>query len=146
MVRLPNLVTLSVDIEVFDAIATLIRRGISGAPVVSTDGSFLGVFSEKCVMRVLVEAAYEQHPVGRIDAWLDTDCRAVSEDADIFSIADIFLRTSYRRLPVLRDGKLLGQISRRDVVSAVHRLIQEADSKQTAFQRLSVLMETKHRR
>lgn len=114
-----NLTTLSPHADVFEAIGNLLKNRISGAPVVDDERNFLGVFSEKTSMRVLVDAAYEQLPSTEVGAFTNTDFgRVISEDTDLLHCARLFLQTPYRRLPVLRDGKLVGQVSRRDVLAA----------------------------
>ena len=118
MVR--DLITLAPQMVVFDGCDLLLRHQISGAPVVDESHKLLGVFSEKDCLRVLVNAAYEQLPTTRINAFLQADCQTVEEDTDLLTIAQLFLNNSYRRLPVVRDGKLVGQISRRDVLRAVN--------------------------
>lgn len=113
-----DLITLSPETNVFAAVDTLIKNQISGAPVVDQNQRLLGVFSEKSVMKVLVEAAYEQVPVDRVDALMNKDPQTISENTLLVSMAQIFLTSPARRLPVLRDGVLVGQVSRRDVIRA----------------------------
>ena len=113
-----RLVTLQPSTDVFAGIKTLIKNKISGAPVVDSEGRLLGVFSEKCSMQVVIDAAYEGLPTNKISAFMDTDPQTVDEDAGLLTIANVFLITPRRRLPVLKDGILVGQISRRDVISA----------------------------
>ena len=118
-----SLVTLSPRTDVFQAIGYLLKNHISGAPVIDSDNSFLGVFSEKNSMSVLVQAAYEQLPSTEVGAFMNTDFeRTITEEVDVQRCAERFLRTPYRRLPVLRDGKLVGQVSRRDVIQSQHDL------------------------
>lgn len=113
-----HLVTLRPHADVFDAIGHLLKHSISGAPVVDEHGLFRGVFSEKTSMRVLVSAAYDRLPSTEVAAFADTDeRRIISEDTDLLTCAQMFIDTSYRRLPVLSDGKLVGQVSRRDVLA-----------------------------
>jgi len=113
-----KLVTLGPETNVYDAVRILIKNKISGAPVVDQDNRLLGVFSEKSVMRVLVETAYEQVPANRIDSLMNEQPRTIDENTQLVTMAQIFLTSECRRLPVLRDGKLIGQVSRRDVVAA----------------------------
>ena len=118
-----RLVTLSPEMDVFEAIGLLLKNRISGAPVVDQQRNFLGIFSEKTSMQVLISAAYEQLPTCRVEAFMNKDpLRVIGEETSLLAIAQLFLDTPYRRLEVLRDGRLLGQISRRDVLRAEHHL------------------------
>ncbi len=128
MVR--DLVTLAPDTDVFEAIGHLLKNSISGAPVVDGERKYLGVFSEKTSMKVLIDAAYEQVPSTKVAAFANTDFRRViSEETDLLSCAQMFLDTPYRRLPVLRDGKLVGQVSRRDVLIHAHLVSSEVQDR-----------------
>ena len=49
----------------------------------------------------------------------DGHVETISEDTDIFEAAQLFLTKHFRRFPVLRDGKLVGQISQKDIMKAV---------------------------
>lgn len=122
-IMVTRLVTLPAEMDVFDAIGLLLKNRISGAPVVDGDGMFLGIFSEKTSMQVLISAAFDQLPTSRVGAYMNEDSqRVIDEDLNLLAIAQIFLDTPYRRLEVLRDGRPLGQISRRDVLRAQHHL------------------------
>lgn len=114
-----GLVTLRPEMDVVEGIGQLLKHRISGAPVLDESGSFLGVLSERYSMRVLIDAAYEQLPTSEVGPFMNTDFgRVISENADLVEVAEIFLKQYYRRLVILRDGKLQGQISRRDVLQA----------------------------
>lgn len=118
-----KLITLTADMDVFEAIGYLLKHRISGAPVIDADRRFLGSFSEKTSMRVLIDSAVDQLPTATVGAFMNTDTqRVIHEDLDVLSVAEMFIRTPYRRLPVLRDGRLVGQVSRRDVLKAGHHL------------------------
>ena len=114
-----KLVTLCPTMDVFEAIDVLLRKRISGAPVVDHHGCFLGIFSESSSMRVIVNAAYDGLPDAGLMAFVDTDPPTVSPDTDMLTICQTFLDQATRRLPVLKDGVLLGQVSRRDVMRKV---------------------------
>lgn len=125
-IMVKRLVTLRPELDVMVAVQRLLKNRISGAPVVDIDGTYLGVFSEKCSMHVLLDAAYEQLPSNQVRVFMDTDAKTINPDTHLLSIAQVFLLTSYRRLPVLEDGKLIGQVSRRDVLKAAHDLLRKA--------------------
>lgn len=119
-----KLVTLSPQMEAIDAIELLLRNRISGAPVLD-GGRFVGVFSEKNSMKVLLDAAYNQHPTTEVGAYMNPDLhRSIAPETDVFAIARMFLETHYRRLEVLQGDRLIGQISRRDVVRAMFPMLE----------------------
>ncbi len=140
-IMVTKLVTLTPQMDVFEAINLLLRHRISGAPVVDGDRRLVGILSEKCCMRVLVDAAYDQMPTTETFAFMDAEPLTVTEETDLLTIAQIFLSTSFRRLPVLRDGVLVGQISRRDVLRAAHKLSEHAPNRESAFLYLSSLVD-----
>jgi len=124
-----RLVTLRPEMDVLEAVQRLLKNRISGAPVVDAEGNYLGVFSEKCSMQVLLDAAYEQLPSNQVRLFMDTDAQTIEPDTHLLSIAQVFLLTSFRRLPVLEDGKLIGQVSRRDVIRASLDLLKRPRSR-----------------
>jgi CBS domain-containing protein len=118
-----GLLTFDPDTDACDAIKQLIQHRVSGAPVVDEAGCYLGSFSEKTSMRMLLDAIYEQRPVGSVAAHMDPSSeRLIEEETDFLSIAEIFLDTVLRRLPVIQDGVLIGQVSRRDVLQTAQVL------------------------
>ena len=137
-VMVTKVVTLRPEMNLREAAVLLLKKKISGAPVVDSDGNLVGVLSEKDLMTALIDAVYEEFPASDVQAYM-TDPHTIPEDLDLLSIAQIFHDNSFRRLPVLRDGKLVGQISRRDVLSAVVKLIQPATDHRTALLYLSAL-------
>lgn len=121
-----DVVTLSPSADVIDAVRLLIEHRIAGAPVVDSEGNYLGVFSEKCSMHVLLDAAYEQLPVHDVQSFMDVEAQTIAPETALLSIAQVFLLTPYRRLPVVEGAKLVGLVTRRDVMKCWMRLIDEA--------------------
>ena len=123
-----DVITVSPATDVIDAVRLLLEHHISGAPVVDATGKYLGVFSEKCSMHVLLDAAYDQLPVQDVRSFMDAEAQTIAPETHLLSIAQVFLLTPYRRLPVLEDGKLVGLVTRRDVMKCWMRLIDLAPS------------------
>lgn len=125
-------ITLRPDTDVFVAIDTLIQKRISGAPVLDEDNRFLGVFSEGCAINLLLAAAWEDAPSGTIERFIERDAPTISPETDLLTVAQTFLHTTSRRLPVLVDGRLVGQVSRRDLLKAAGRLLEMGRSESSS--------------
>ena len=119
-----NVITFAPGDSVVHAMATLLERGISGAPVVDEDGALVGILSEVDLIQVVVQDSYYDDPVGIVADFMQTSVECVDPDMDIFSLAQQFLRHHRRRYPVLENDRLVGQISRRDVLRAALDLFQ----------------------
>lgn len=145
MVPRKKLVTLSPDDDALSAIRLLLSRKISGAPVVDKEKRFLGVFSEKTSMQFLIRLNYDSLPSSRVEAFMNTDRdRTVDGNVDLLSILEIFLKTPYRRLPVLEGEELIGQISRRDALQASTKALESVVAIDRQVLYLSALADRKH--
>lgn len=114
-----SLITVSPECDAFDAMNLLLSNRISGLPVVDAAGQFQGIFSERSAMRVLIDLTWNQMSRGPVKAWMDADrARTVTEQTLLSEVRMKFSETHYRRLPVLNHGRVVGQISRRDVLRA----------------------------
>ncbi len=114
-----RLVSLDPDMEIVRATNLLIRNDISGAPVVDKKGQLVGILTERDCMRVAVEAEYHAMPGGLVRDVMSTDPQFVSPDDNIFQLARRFIDHKYRRYPVVENGRVIGLISRRDVMRAL---------------------------
>ena len=117
-----QLVVFDPDMDILAAISQLIEKRISGAPVVDKQGNLVGILSEKDCLRVALQASYHGESAGRVREYMHTQVKAVDSDASIPDVAAMFLGDEYRRYPVIRDNRLVGQISRRDVLRALEAL------------------------
>ena len=115
-----NLETFSPDMDVMEAISRLIEKGISGAPVVDRLGNIVGMLSEKDCLRVALNAGYNQQMAGRVSEYMSPNVVTVDSDASIVDVAKLFLDSPFKRYPVVDDdNRLVGQISRSDVLKAI---------------------------
>ena len=117
-----NLVTFTPDMEILRAIHELVEKRISGATVVDERGNVIGMLSEQDCMKVALHAGYYGEHGGRVSEYMSTDVKTIDADTSILELAELFLESSYRRYPVVEDNRLVGQISRRDVLRAMEKL------------------------
>lgn len=123
-----NLVTLRPEMSIMDAIGVMLRKRISGAPVIDDDHRILGMLSEYDLLRVLASGEYsaedyEEHD--QVGVWMTTEPETIGADVDIYRLAHLLLERGVRRLPVIEDGRVVGQVSRRDVLRGIERMRDE---------------------
>ena len=114
-----TLVTFKPDTAVLDAVHILVKNRIAGAPVVDDEGNLIGMLSELDCMKVALQAGYHGDYGGPVSDYMSKGVKTVSMDMSIIDLAQVFIDTSYRRFPVTDDNRLVGQISRRDVLRAL---------------------------
>jgi CBS domain-containing protein len=108
-----SLFTISKDATVEEAIRMLIDRDVSGAPVVDDQGKLIGIISEL----QLLEAVYTPEVKSqRLRSFMTKDVLTVAEDTLLSDVTNILVLHRIRRVPVLRDGRLVGIITRRDLL------------------------------
>ncbi len=112
-----KVITLSPQMEIYEAILFLMKRNVSGAPVVD-HGKLCGMLSEKDCMRIFAEAAFDQLPGGTVATYMMPRAETVGPRTDLFSVAEIFMNRPFRRLPVVDGDTLVGIVSRPDVLRA----------------------------
>ncbi len=114
-----RLITFHDQDNVVLAMGVLLDKKISGAPVVDHQGNLVGVLSEVDLMKVIIQGSYYDESVGIVADYMRSPVDTIDPDMDIYSLAERFHKEHRRRYPVVRNGKLVGQISRRDVLRAV---------------------------
>lgn len=114
-----KLVTFTPDMNVVEAMTQILAHSISGAPVVDGNGKLVGILSEVDLMSVVIQDSYYNEPLGIVADYMQTAVDTVDGNLDIYTLAERFIREHRRRYPVVHEGELIGQISRRDVLVAV---------------------------
>lgn len=119
---LKNPVKVKADVDLFDAIEAIIEYKISGVCVVDDENHLLGMLSEMDCMKAILSAMYnEETSVGPVREYMTTDLYSVGPHEDIVDVAQEMLKRRYRRCPVVQDGKLVGQITCRQLLRAVEK-------------------------
>jgi len=117
-----SLVSFKPETDVLDAIHELVQHRIAGAPVVNDQGELVGMLSELDCLKVSLNAGYYGDWGGPVADFMTPDVETVDADMNIVDLAQKFVDCGFRRFPVLRNNRLVGQISRRDVLRALTTL------------------------
>ncbi len=114
-----NPVTLAPEMDIREAVHLLIKKDISGAPVLDEHGRLVGVLTERDCMRVAMQADYHGEPGGLVKEFMSENPQWVGPEQSILTLADLFINGRFHRYPVVDNGRLVGIISRRDVIRAI---------------------------
>ena len=120
-----KLVTFTPDTDIWKAIDIILKRKISGTPVVNEKHELIGMLSEVDCLKVLLQGSYDHAKpgsMGTVGDYMTAAVKTIEADKTVFDAAHIFVHKGYKRLPVVQDGKLVGQISRSDVLRAIQSL------------------------
>ena len=120
-----TLVTFKPDTDVLDAVHVLVHNRIAGAPVVDDAGNLLGMLSELDCMKIALHAGYHGDWGGPVSDYMSDGVVTVDADMSIIDLAEEFVQTTFRRFPVVENNRLIGQISRRDVLRALEHLAKD---------------------
>jgi CBS domain-containing protein len=108
--------TVRPEAEVLEAIEYLLKKRVTGAPVVDDAGNVIGMLTEKDCLKLIAKGSGGDVPRGRVADFMTTDVKTVSPDMDVYYVAGLFLNHQFRRFPVVEDGRLVGAITRFDIL------------------------------
>ena len=115
-----NPVKVDPEDNILDAMKVIIDNKISGVCVVDTDANLVGILSEMDCLRAVLGAIYNNNNIGVVRDHMASDNLVVAHpNEDIVSVAEDMLLKNKRRRPVVENGKLIGQITCRQLLSAV---------------------------
>ncbi len=124
MVQQQHLVTLRPDQSINEVINIMIEKRISGAPVLDENRKLVGIISEKDCLRIVVDQAYHNLPMNSpiVSDYMTREVKTLSPDNTVVDAATEFLNSAIRRMPVVENGVLIGQISRIDILRAAKNI------------------------
>jgi CBS domain-containing protein len=114
-----ELVSFGPNDDIIAAMRTLLERHLSGAPVLDSGGRIIGILSQKDCLEIVYNTAYHKDWGGQVEQYMNRQVEHIEADCSVLEAAEKFLHSSYRRFPVMRDGQLVGQISRHDIMRAL---------------------------
>lgn len=115
-----DLVTFKEHENIMDVMEKLIKHGISGGCVVNEKNELLGIISEGDCMKQISDSRYYNMPMSDLTVGkrMNTRVETIDGNMNVLDAAKKFIEMKFRRFPIVQDGKLIGQISQRDVLKA----------------------------
>ncbi|MDY6933470.1 MAG: CBS domain-containing protein [Spirochaetota bacterium] len=115
-IMITNVITITKETPVRKAIELMLEKRISGFPVVSRELSLEGIISEKDLLQLAFSDTIDGITV---EAFMTTEVISFEEDSDLFDICDYFINQNIKRVPILSENKLVGIISRKDMLQYI---------------------------
>lgn len=112
--------TFSPDTPMKEALNILIKKKLLAALVVEKGDALIGIFSEKDCLKILMHKAYDQRPWGLVKDYMHEAPKAIPSAMPATEAAELLVAHTSRRFPVVDNGKLVGQITRRDLLRGMH--------------------------
>jgi predicted transcriptional regulator len=119
-----NLITFTPNQSIESVMQALIKNRISGGPVVNEKQELIGIISEGDCIKQISESRYYNMPMNEqtIEKHMADNVETIDGNMNIFDAAKKFLNSKRRRFPIVENGKLVGQISQKDVLKAAMTL------------------------
>jgi CBS domain-containing protein len=144
-VMTPNVISIAPDASVLEALRLMLQHQISGLPVVDRNGDLVGIVTEGDFLRRTETGTERKRPrwleflVGpgtlardyvrsharRVEEVMTSEVETVSEEAQLGDIVNLMEKRRIKRVPVLRDGRLAGIVSRANLLRALASVAAE---------------------
>ena len=112
---------------IYEAMSRLTGNAISGLPVVDNEGRPVGIITEKDVLKILINSNIGAQD--KVEDYMTRNVVSFDEETSATTICEFFMKNPIRRVPIVKDGKLVGVVSRRDIIG----LILESRNKLSRF-------------
>lgn len=115
------------DANIYEAAHAILTNKVSGVTVVDASGNMVGVLSELDCLRAIVTSVYNgaDPGAGLVRDSMSANVETHSPDEDILSVAKSMVAHKRRRRPVVRDGVMIGQLTCRQILRAVTRMVDD---------------------
>lgn len=120
-----KLITFKPEQSIHDVITTLTKYKISGGPVVNEKNELIGIISETDCIKHISESKYYNMPMDNshtVEKNMVSEVETIDKNMNIFDAANKFITSKRRRFPIVENGKLIGQISQKDILKAALKM------------------------
>ena len=109
-----DVIVVTPDTPISIVIKILAIRKVTGLPVVDENKKLLGIVSEKDLMGLLLQDNIDANL--NIEKFMTKEVKSFSPEDDVKTVCEFLLNKPFRRVPITEGGKLLGLISRADII------------------------------
>jgi CBS domain-containing protein len=114
-----GVITVKKETGIYETIRILMENNITGLPVVNDDMTLAGIISEKDVLKLLYNI--EDKP-GKVESFMTKDVVSFDQEDSAIDVTESLIKNDFRRVPILGEGKLVGILSRKDIIAYILKL------------------------
>lgn len=118
-VMVTHIISVNRQAPIYEAIRTLVGKNITGLPVVNDDMTLASVISEKDVLKLLYDV---KDKPGKVEDFMTEEVFSFDQEDSLIDIAECCIKNNFRRVPITSEGKLVGIISRKDIIKYILQL------------------------
>lgn len=118
-IMVKEVITVTRDTPIFEALELMAENGVSGIPVVEYDMTLVGILTEKDVLRLFY--THEDHKNETVNSFMSQPVVHVDENESLSEVCACLMNYFLRRVPITSKGKVVGIISRPDLIKYILR-------------------------
>ena len=111
-----DVISVKKNTSIGDAVDLLVENNVTGLPVVDDDMNLVGIISEKDMLSLLSEP---ESSAGKVEDYMTKDAVSFEQGEDLIAICECLVNNNFRRVPIVDDGRLVGIVSRRDIIKYI---------------------------
>jgi CBS domain-containing protein len=116
--------TISPEMDIMEAVDFLLEKRVTGVLVANSRKELVGILTEfDCLRLLTLGDAHHEAPTGQVKDFMVAEVQTIPPTMDIYYCAGLFMDVAYRRLPVVEDGRIVGAVTRFDLLRAVRRVL-----------------------
>ncbi len=120
-----DVISVKTDTPIYEAIDILVENRIAGIPVVEDDMTLIGILSEKDVLSLLFFYGQDDKKEKTVGDFMKQPAIHFDEDENLMDVCDCLTNSDFRRVPITSGGKLVGIVSRADIIECIRHLRRE---------------------
>ena len=114
--------TLSPDTDIREAVDFMLEKRVTGVLVANSKRQLVGILTEyDCLKLLTMGNAQHDIPMGKVKDFMTSDVQTIQSTMDIYYAAGLFVSAKIRRFPVVDNGRIVGAVTRFDILRAVKR-------------------------
>jgi CBS domain-containing protein len=114
-----DVITVKDQTPIREAIEILVEKEISGLPVIDDEKKLVGLITEKDLLKLIFTGEID---LGIVADYMTREVVALDEETDLLDVCEYLMDKNFKRIPILKNGILVGIISRRDMIKYILKM------------------------